>query len=136
MKNNLLVHSRGSKPLSEFLLDNDFEVDEITDFVMKITRGGDLPIFIHIKEQGLYFEADLGSIKNIASQALFQALLDINSEILPVSVGINSTNPVDPRLVLLESREAQNLDENELLSVINALELATDKVETILSDHI
>lgn len=136
MVSNLYVHKRGATPLVAFLEDNDFLVELVTDSVLKATRFSELPVFIHFKNESLYFEVDLGSTKGIASQSLFEKLLDANTEILPVSVGINSAAPDDPRLVLVESRESLNLDENEILSVFNALEIATDKVEQILAEYV
>ena len=70
------------------------------------------------------------------SKDFYFKLLDLNTEILPVSLGINSANPDDPRLVLVESREISNLDENEVLSVFDSLELATDKVEELLQKEL
>jgi hypothetical protein len=60
----------------------------------------------------------------------------LNTEILPVSIGINSTNASDPRLVLVESRETENLDDNEMLNVFTALEIAVDKVEGVLKEYL
>ena len=48
-----------------------------------------------------------------------------------MSFGINNTNPEDPHLVLVESRETEDLDAHELLSVFDALELAVDRAEAI-----
>ena len=75
-------------------------------------------------------------MSGVASELLYFKLLDLNTEILPVSVGIDLTKEDDPRLVLVESREVSNLDENELLSVFNAFELACDRVETVLADFV
>ena len=66
---------------------------------------------------------------------LYFKLLDVNTEILPVSVGINTTNG-DNRLVLVESREYEHLDDNEILSVFDAFELAVDKIEALLTEFV
>jgi hypothetical protein len=136
MVSNLHVHKRGVIPLVAFLEDNDFLVEEVTDSVLKAAHFNELPVFIHFKNDSLYFEVDLGSTKGLASQELYEKLLDVNTEILPVSVGINTAAPDDPHLVLIESRESSNLDENEILSVFNALEIATDKIEKILAEFV
>ena len=133
---DITVHMRGAVSLEQYLLDNDFEVNTITDSVFSATRDGELPIYINHLDNNLFFEVDLCSLKDIGSEDLYKALLDANTEILPVSAGIDNTNPEDPRLVLVESREADNLDVNELLSVFSAMELATDKMETILSAYV
>lgn len=122
--------------LGEYLETLDFFVENVTDHVTKVTREGEQPVYIHKDGNNLYFEVDLGGIAGVGSQDLYFDLLNLNTTILPVSVGIDSTDADDPRLVLVESREVTNLDDNEVLSVFNALELACDKVEEILAKHI
>jgi len=135
MARDVLVKDHQSAPLVEYLLAQDFEVEEISDSVIKITRENELPIFLNIGEFSIFFEVDLGNVSDFASKELYFELLDLNTEILPVSIGVDSTNKADPRLVLVESRETNNLDSNEILSVISALELATDKVEESLKKY-
>jgi len=135
MLESVNVKTDRALPLNEFLDKQDFVVEHLEKNVYQVTREGELPVFLNQESGNLYFEVDLGNVTEWASQDLFQSLLDLNTEILPVSIGIDSTNDQDPRLVLVESRETSNLDENELLSVFNALELATDKVEALLSKH-
>ena len=84
----------------------------------------------------LYFEIDLGNVSSFATEKLYHDLLDLNTEILPVAFGLNRANPDDPRLVLVESREAENLDSNELLCVFTSLELAVDRAETMLAEYL
>lgn len=136
MVTELIVHKRSEMSFTSFLQDCDFDVEELTENVIKACRTNEMPVYIHIRDNSLYFEVDLGSLKGFSGQELFIDLLDINTEILPVSVGIDTTEPNDPRLVLLESREANNLDENELLSVMDALELAAEKVATVLQKYV
>ncbi len=122
--------------LVEFLQDNDFLVEKLTDTVLKVSRTGEQPVFISKVDKSLYFEIDLGSIKDICTKEFYFKLLDLNTEILPVSIGIDTTNEEDNRLVLVESREYTNLDNNEILSVFGVFELAVDKVESILSEFV
>ncbi len=131
----ITIRNELETPLMEFLQSNDFFVEQVTDNILRVNRSGELPVFLNVAEKSIYFEADLGNISEIASEELYFKLLDLNTEILPVSLGINSTNTDDPRLVLVESRETANLDENEMLSVFDALELAVDKVEELLSGY-
>lgn len=135
MLEKITIRNEQETPLMEFLQSNDFFVEQVTDSILRVNRSGELPVFLNVAEHSIYFEADLGNISEIASEELYFKLLDLNTEILPVSLGINSTNSDDPRLVLVESRETTNLDENEILSVFDALELAVDKIEELLSGY-
>lgn len=136
MLDSVDVKTDRALPLTEFLEGQDFAVEHLENNVYQVTRDGELPVFLNQEGQSLYFEVDLGNVSEWSSEALYKSLLDLNTEILPVSIGIDTTNDEDPRLVLVESRETSNLDDNELLSVFNALELATDKVEKLLGEHI
>ena len=113
MFEDISIRTESEAPLIEFLQSNDFFVEKITDKVLRASRSGALPVFLNAEEKSIYFEVDLGNISNVATQELYHKLLDLNTEILPVSIGINSTNADDPRLVLVESREVENLDEND-----------------------
>ena len=136
MFENVIIRDKQETPLMDFLQMNNYFVEEITDKVLKVVRTGELPVFLNVDEKTIYFELDLGNISEIASEELYHKLLDLNTEILPVSLGINSTNPGDPKLVLVESRETANLDNNEILAVFDALEIAVDKTEGVLSDYL
>ncbi len=136
MLEEIKITTQTSASLVEFLEERGFVVEKLTKTVHKVQRDDELPVFIQSNDGSLYFEVDLGNVSGFASQDLYFKFLDLNTEILPVSVGIDCSNPDDPRLVLVESREAVNLDDNELMSVFNAFEIATDKVETILAQYV
>jgi len=137
------VHAVKEFDLLGFLAAQGFEVEVLTDNVFKITRDDDLPVFLSHNNGALYFEVDIGSTNDMLDQDhgnvrsdLMVEFLDLNTEILPVSFGINSTNPADPRLVLVESRVTGDLSDQELLSVFDALSLAVDKAERLLTERL
>ena len=128
----IIIHTKKEEDLVRFLTMNDFQVEALDDNIYSVRRADELPVFLKISENSIYFEVDLGAIAELGSKELYFDLLDLNTEVIPVSFGINNTNSEDPRLVLIESRETQDLDAHELLCVFDALELATDRAETIL----
>lgn len=133
---NVMIASRKEADLVSFLEYNEYEVESIGENILRVKHHEELPVYISINDNSMYFEVDLGGIKSIAEKDLLFELLDLNTEILPVSFGINSSNPEDPRLVLVESRETGDLNDQELLAVFDAFELATDKAETLLADYL
>ena len=135
MEQVIVTSSIKEDPVS-FLEGNEFSVTALDDDVYRVERDGELPVFINLEDDHIYFEIDLGNISAVATEKLYHDLLDMNTEILPVAFGINRTNPDDPRLVLVESRETDNLDSNELLCVFTSLELAVDQAETLLADYL
>lgn len=134
---NIQVNVQKSTEFVEFLRTYGFDVEPLDSSVLKVSREGELPVYISVGEESLYFEVDLCALSSLqVSEAFFYKLLDLNTEILPVSAGIDSSNPDDVRLVLVESREASNLDDTELLAVFDALELAVDRLESLLEENV
>jgi len=132
----VLIATRRNEELMPFLELNGFDVKGVGDNIWKVTRESELPVYISVSDNNIYFEVDLGNVEAIASKDLYFSLLDLNTEVLPVSFGINNSNPDDPRLVLVESRETGDLSDQELLAVFDAMELATDKAEALLSQAV
>jgi len=135
MKNTLIKLQRDEE-LPRFLESNGFTLDELGNNVFRAQREDELPVFLKIDDKQIYFEVDLGNIDSILSQDLLLSLLALNTEILPVSTGLDTSNPADRRLVLVESRETSDLSDQELLAVFDALELAVDRVTEILAPSI
>jgi hypothetical protein len=132
----VIVTSSLKEDLASFLEYNEFTVETLSETLFRVERDDELPVFINLEDGHLYFEIDLGNISSFATEKLYHDLLDLNTEILPVAFGLNRANPDDPHLVLVESREADNLDSNELLCVFTTLELAVDRAETLLADYL
>ena len=79
-----------------------------------------------ITGEQIEFVIDLCGINDLDKnklQEIYEKILDENTEILPSSFGIDSGNPEDKRLVLVDSLAIENLDENELLLTLDALAL-------------
>ena len=133
---DILIRDLHYFTLEDFLNDNEFFVEKASESILKVNRSHEQPVYLNRQDNTIYFSVDLGSIKGLGSENLYFKLLDLNTEILPVSIGIDTTEESDPRLVLVESRECVNMDQNELLSVFDALEIAVDKIEGLLSEFV
>ena len=130
---NILIKLQREDELTRFLEANGFAVEDLTNDVFRVQRDDELPVFLKVDDAQIYFEVDLGNIDAVISQELLVSLLTLNTEILPVSVGLDTSHPEDRRLVLVESRETGDLSDQELLAVFDALELAVDRVSEILT---
>ncbi|MDA3883986.1 MAG: hypothetical protein PF638_00150 [Candidatus Delongbacteria bacterium] len=122
--------------LIEFLENRDYIVDEVSENILSANKSGEMTVYISLIDDVMYFYVDLGNITEIADKDLYFKILDLNTEILPVSIGIDTTNEKNNRLVIVESREIDNLDDNELLYIFNAMEIATDKVAMLLAEYL
>jgi len=134
--NKVLIKLQREEELARFLEAHGFAVEELSNDVFRAQREEELPVFLKVDNQQIYFEVDLGNINELLSQELLLSMLALNTEILPVSIGLDTSNPEDHRLVLVESRETCDLNDEELLAVFDALELAVDRVTELLSPAI
>lgn len=132
----VLIKLQREEDLPRFLESHGFTVEDLTNDVFRVQREDELPVFLKMDERQIFFEVDLGNIDSILTQDLLLSLLALNTEILPVSAGIDLSNPDDRHLVLVESRETGDLSDGELLAVFDALELAVDRVTELLSPSI
>ena len=137
---NIKVSSTTNLDLLSFLTSHGFNVELLSEQVFKVNKNDELPVFLSHNDGVLYFEVDIGPLNSMLDSQdgglntfFLTQLLDMNTDILPVSFAINSTNPNDQRLVLVESRIVGDLSDEEILSVFTALELATDKIERVLT---
>ena len=133
---NVLIATRKTEEFVPFLELNGFSVENIGGEIYKVQKDEELPVYVSVSDNDIYFEVDLGNVGGFADKEFYFKLLDLNTEVLPVSFGINNTNPKDPHLVLIESRETGDLSDQELLAVFDALELATDKAELVLGEYV
>ena len=94
--------------------------------VVLLLENDELNIGGLITDEQIEFVIDLCSINDLDKsklQEIYEKILDENTEILPSSFGIDSGNPEDKRLVLVDSLAIENLDKNELLLTLDALTL-------------
>ena len=119
--------------LSRFLQLHHFQVEDLGENVLRVQRDDELPVFLKVDDAQIYFEVDLGNVDEIASLDFYATLLDLNTEVLPVSFGLDTSNKEDVRLVLVESRETGDLCDDEILAVFDALELAVDRAQEVMT---
>ena len=92
-----------------------------------------------ITDELIEFVIDLCGINDLDKnklQEIYEKILDENTEILPSSFGIDSGNPKDKRLVLVDSLAIENLDENELLLTLDALALNVINAYDLLEKYL
>ena len=92
-----------------------------------------------ITGEQIEFVIDLCGINDLDQnklQEIYEKILDENTEILPSSFGIDSGDPKDKRLVLVDSLAIENLDGNELLLALDALALNVIDAYDLLEKHL
>lgn len=119
-------------PLAEFLEDQGYIVEEINPQIWRVSPLGGASIYIAAEEETLYFELILGGVGSLAQNArILYQLLDLNSEIAPAGIAINSTQE-PAQLCLVGRLENRNLDSNELLGMLECLGLTCLRVQQLL----
>ena len=133
--NSVSVRSATHSPMGEFLESHDYIITEVKEGIYKVSRDF-IEVFLSIDEHNIFFQLEVGDLSQYEDLAIYRDLLDLNTEILPVSLGLDRTSSGSPRLLILESRETKNIDENEILSVFESMEIALFKVEKILTKYV
>ncbi len=130
---NITVRSTVQQELAQFLEDHDYLVEQPSAQILAVKTIGGPSIYIACEAAGtLYFELSLGKLGALRQHAaVLYKLLDLNSEIAPVSVALNSEGP-EPELCLVERLESRNLDSNEVLAVLEGMGLACLRVQQLL----
>ena len=104
-----------------------------------LLENDELNIGGSITGEQIEFVIDLCGINDLDQnklQEIYEQILDENTEILPSSFGIDSGDPKDKRLVLVDSLAIENLDGNELLLALDALALNVIDAYDLLEKHL
>ena len=110
--------------ITTFLSDQGYNITDQGDVLL--LENDELNIGGLITGEQIEFVIDLCGINDLDQnklQEIYEQILDENTEILPSSFGIDSGDPKDKRLVLVDSLAIENLDGNELLLALDALAL-------------
>ena len=98
-----------------------------------------LTIFAVIDDAQVEFMVDLCGVGDLDEgnlEEIYERILDQNTEILPCCFGIDSDDPNDKRIVLVDSLATENLDDNELLLALDSLAVNVITAHDLLSPHI
>ena len=98
-----------------------------------------LNIFAVIDDNQIEFMVDLCGVSDLDAtniEEIYERILDQNTEILPCCFGIDSDDPNDKRIVLVDSLATENLDDNELLLALDSLAVNVITAHDLLSPYI
>ena len=123
--------------ITTFLSDQGYNITDQGDVLL--LENDELNIGGLITGEQIEFVIDLCGINDLDQnklQEIYEQILDENTEILPSSFGIDSGDPKDKRLVLVDSMAIENLDGNELLLALDALALNVIDAYDLLEKHL
>lgn len=109
--------------ITVFLDDQGYSVIE-QDSILIIQDEDELNIFAVVDDTQIEFMVDLCGVTELDTSKLeeiYGKILDQNTEVLPTCFGIDSSDPDDKRIVLVDSLATENLDANELLLALDSL---------------
>ena len=98
-----------------------------------------LNIFAVIDDTQIEFMVDLCGVNDLDAtnlEEIYERILDQNTEILPCCFGIDSDDPNDKRIVLVDSLATENLDDNELLLALDSLAVNVITAHDLLSPYL
>ncbi len=109
--------------ITVFLDEQGYSVVPEGDILIIQDEDG-LNIFAVVDETQIEFMVDLCSVNDLDTsqlEGIYGNILDQNTEILPTCFGIDSSDPDDNHIVLVDSLATENLDANELLLALDSL---------------
>jgi uncharacterized protein YjfI (DUF2170 family) len=125
--------------ITEFLEQEGYEVEEQHDGeVLVVTDEDGFTIFAVVTDMQIEFMVDICGESDLNSENLLDAyrmILDQNTEILPTCYGIDTTEPGNARIVLVDSLALDNLDANEIQLSLSSLAQNTINAVEILSPY-
>ena len=112
-----------SVDITVFLDEQGYSVSTEDDILIIQDEDG-LNIFAVVDDAQIEFLIDLCSVNDLNTSRLeeiYGKILDQNTEILPTCFGIDSSEPDDHHIVLVDSLATENMDSNELLLALDSL---------------
>ena len=94
------------------------------DNILIIQDEDELNMFAVVDDTQVEFMVDLCSVTELDTSKLeeiYGKILDQNTEILPTCFGVDSSDPDDHHIVLVDSLATENMDANELLLALDSL---------------
>ncbi len=122
----------------DFVQEQGYTIQEKGPLLVLTDEDG-LTIFAVIEENQIEFMVDLCGVSALdesKSEEIYEKILDQNTEILPCCFGINSDDPSDKRVVLVDSLATENLHDNELLLALDSLAVNVVTAHDLLSPYI
>ncbi len=92
--------------------------------ILIIQDEDELNMFAMVDDTQIEFMVNLCSVTELDTSRLdeiYGKILDQNTEILPTCFGIDSSEPDDQHIVLVDSLATENMDANELLLALDSL---------------
>ena len=112
-----------SVDITVFLDEQGYSISTEDDILIIQDEDG-LNIFAVVDDAQIEFLIDLCSVNDLDTSRLeeiYGKILDQNTEILPTCFGIDSSEPDDHHIVLVDSLATENMDSNELLLALDSL---------------
>ncbi len=109
--------------ITVFLDEQGYSVSTEADILIIQDEDG-LNMFAVVDDAQIEFLIDLCSVNDLDTSRLeeiYGKILDQNTEILPTCFGIDSSEPDDHHIVLVDSLATENMDSNELLLALDSL---------------
>ncbi len=133
------VSIKAKRTISDLLYSYGYIVKRHQDDVLFVTlRDYETPLIIVEGEEELFFQLDIIGINQLVEDSsLYKILLKMNMDLAPLSLAIDNSDEDSGEILLMtESLVKENIDENELVSVVEAFEKSIIKVVYVLKDYL
>lgn len=132
------VSIRAKRTLSDVLYSYGYIVNHEREGVLIVTlKEYETPLIIVEEEDQLYFQLDIIGVDVLVEDTgLYKVLLKLNADLTPLSLAIDDSREEGEVLILTEALARENIDENELESVMEAFETSIIDIAVVVKDYL
>ncbi len=133
-----MAHLNTKESIIRFLEEHGYDVQESGEDILVVKDEDGIPLYLMVGDEQVEFMLDLCGVDDLdpeRREEAYEKILDENTEILPTCFGIDSTNPQDKRIVLVDSLALENLDPNEMLLSLDSIYMNVLTAHKLLSPY-
>ncbi|HID57268.1 TPA: DUF2170 family protein [Candidatus Poribacteria bacterium] len=133
-----MTHLNTKESILRFLEEHGYDVQQSEEDILVVKDEDGIPLYLMVGDEQVEFMLDLCGVDELdpeRREEAYEKILDENTEILPTCFGIDSTNPQDKRIVLVDSLALENLDPNEMLLSLDSIYMNVLTAHKLLSPY-
>lgn len=120
--------------LLTWLGEEGWQVTPLPAGMLDLTDERGTRLTLALTEDSIHFQAEAGQVPTALARHIYRELLALNTQILPLSIGLDRGSRDTHRLLILESRDRSILGREELGVVLRAYQSAVDAAKALIAD--
>ncbi|MBI1292687.1 AAA domain-containing protein [bacterium] len=120
--------------LHAWLSEEGWGIGELGGGRLELYDNSDTRLVISMMPEALYFQSEAGQVPPAVARHIYRELLALNTQILPLSIGLDRGSAEMHRLLVLESRDRSIMSREELSTILRAFHSAVQATRSLVRD--